>query len=115
MRRFDSTVVASAGGFTYGKVYVVDTYANPANIAVAVNIDYGNGQAIYSVQHTLSDPTITNLNVATNGVWLDNDILASASTSNDTNYFVPPTAIRLKLYATASAQATMKVIQAGPP
>lgn len=114
MRRFTSTVVASAGGNTFGSVYVVDTWSNPCNIGIGVKIDFGATSAIYSVQHTFDDPFTIDLNNRALGMWLDNDSLVSANTSNDTNYAFPPTAIRLKLYAAASAQATMTVIQAGP-
>ena len=113
-RRFTSTVVASAGGNTFGNVFVVDTWNNPCNIAIGVNVDFGATSAIYSVQHTFDDPFSINLNNRALGTWLDNDTLVSASVSNDTNYAFPPTAVRLKVYAAASAQCTMTIIQAGP-
>lgn len=115
-RRFTSTVVASAGGFTYSNAFVVDTWNNPCDIAVGVTIDYGLGgnSAIYSVQHTFDDPFTINLNNRALGTWRDNSVLTSAMVAGDTNYAFPPTAIRLKLYAAASAQATMTIIQAGP-
>lgn len=114
MRRFTSTVAASGGGNTFGRPFIVDTWSNPCNIGVGVYIDFGTTSAIYSVQHTFDDPFSTNLSLPGNGTWLDNDALVSANTSNDTNYAFPPTAIRLKLYPAASAQATMTIIQAGP-
>jgi len=113
-RRFTSTVTSSAGGFTYGRAFVVDNYNVPCNIAVGVNLDSGASSAIYSVQHTFDDPFTINLSDPAIGNWLDNETLVSANSSNDTNYAFPPTAIRLKLYAAASALATMTVIQAGP-
>lgn len=114
MRRFTSTVVASAAGFTYGRAYVVDTWSNPCNIGVGVNVDFGATSAIYSIQHTFDDPFSVNLSDPSKGNWLDNDLLVSANVSNDTNYAFPPTAIRLKMYGAVSAQATMTIIQAGP-
>jgi len=115
-RRFTSTVVASAGGNTFGDAYVVDTWSNPCNIGIGVNIDFGlgGGSAIYSVQHTFDDPFSINLNNRALGTWLDNDSLVSANVSNDTNYAFPPTAIRLKVYPAVSARCTMTIIQAGP-
>lgn len=115
-RRWTSTVAASAGGNTFGRAFVVDTYNNPCNIGIGVNIDFGlgGGSAIYSVQHTFDDPFTVNLSNPSVGNWLDNDSLVSANASNDTNYAFPPTAIRLKVYPAASAQCTMTVIQAGP-
>lgn len=115
-RRWTSTVVATAGGNTFGKAFVVDTWNNPCNIGIGVNIDFGlgGGSAIYSVQHTFDDPFTINLSNPALGTWLDNDTLVSANASNDTNYAFPPTAIRLKVYPAASAQCTMTVIQAGP-
>lgn len=110
------TVIASAGGNTFSNAFVVDTWNNPCNIGIGVNIDYGlgGGSAIYSVQHTFDDPFSINLNNRTLGNWLDNDSLVSANVSNDTNYAFPPTAIRLKVYPAVSAKCTMTIIQAGP-
>lgn len=115
-RRFTSTVTASAGGFTYGAAFVVDTYNNPCNIGVGVAINYGLGgnSAVYSVQHTFDDPFTIDLNNRALGTWRDNSVLTSAMAAGDTNYAFPPTAIRLKMYAAVSAQATMTLIQAGP-
>lgn len=115
-RRFTSTVVASAGGFTVGRAFIVDTWSNPCNIGIGVNIDFGlgGGSAIYSVQHTFDDPFTVNLSNPALGNWLDNDTLVSANVSNDTNYAFPPTAIRLRVYPATSAQCTMTIIQAGP-
>jgi len=113
-RRFTSTVVASAGGNTFGNAFVVDTCSNPCNIGIGVNIDFGNTSAVYTVQHTFDDPFSINLNNRALGTWLDNDSLVSANVSNDTNYAFPPTAIRLKLAQAVSAQCTMTIIQAGP-
>jgi hypothetical protein len=114
-RRFTFPVVASAGGFTYSRAFVVDTYSNPCDIAIGVSLDFGATSAIYSVQHTFDDPFTINLSNPAIGTWRDNSVLTSAMVAGDTNYAFPPTAIRLKLYAAASAQATMTVIQAGPP
>lgn len=115
-RRFVSTVAASGGGSTFGNAFIVDTWNNPCNIGIGVNIDFGlgGGSAIYTVQHTFNDPFTINLNNRALGTWLDNDVLVSSNVSNDTNYAFPPTAIRLKVFAAVSAQCTMTVIQAGP-
>jgi hypothetical protein len=113
-RRFTETIAASAGGSTFSDAFVVDTYNNPCNIGIGVNIDFGVGSAIYTVQHTFDDPFTINLNNRALGTWLDNDSLVSANVSNDTNYAFPPTAIRLRLFPAASAQCTMTIIQAGP-
>lgn len=114
MRRFSSTVLASAGGITYSAPFVVDTWTSPCNIGIGVNIDFGAGSAVYTVQHTFADPFSVNLAIPTTASWLNNDSLVSASTSDDTNYAFPPTAIRLALAPAASAQATITVIQSGP-
>ena len=105
------TVTASAGGTTYSPVWVVDTFQVPCNIAIGVVV---TGSAVYDVQHTFADPRTVNLNVITNATWLNNDILASASTTDDTNYAFPPSAIRLALRAATSATAQLNIIQAGP-
>lgn len=113
-RRFVTTVVATAGGNTFSNVFLVDDWNNPCNIGVGVSIDFGGSSAIYSVQHSFDDPFTINLNNRALGTWRDNAILTSVAAAGDTNYAFPPTAIRLKLYAAASVQATMTVIQAGP-
>lgn len=113
-RRFTSTVVASAGGNTFGRAFVVDTWNNPCNIGIGVNVDFGATSAVYTVQHTFDDPFVVNLSNPALGNWLDNDSLVSANVSNDTNYAFPPTAIRLKVAQAVSAQCTMTIIQAGP-
>ena len=113
MRRFTSTVAASAGGFSYSKPFMVDTWSNPCNIGIGV-IGTTNS-ALYTVQHTFDDPYgSVDLSNPANGTWINNDVLASATGNNDTNYAFPPTAIRLALASAASAQATLVVIQAGP-
>lgn len=120
MRRKSFTVTASAGGTTYSPAYPVDTYNNPTDIGVIVDVIYGATSAIYDVQHTASDPWSINLNsspganTAAAGIWQNNSTLTSASTSNSTNYLAPPAAIRLALRAAASAQAIITIIQAGP-
>jgi len=120
MRRKTFTVTASAGGTTYSPAYPIDTYRNPADIGVGVGIVYGTTSAFYSVQHTFADPATINLNAdpvsntAATGIWYNNATLVSATANGDTNYIAPPTAIRLALYAAASAQVQMTIIQAGP-
>lgn len=105
------TVVASAGGTTYTPAYPIDVTNNPCNIAVGVIV---TGSALYDVQHTFTSPWSTNLSISSNGSWLNNDLLSSASTSDDTNYAFPPQAIRVALRAATSATATVTIIQAGP-
>lgn len=120
MRAKSFTVIASAGGTTYSPAYPIDTYNNPCNIGIGVNLVYGAVSALYDVQHTFSDPWAINLNAspATNtpatGVWLNNTTLNSASVNGDTNYAFPPRAIRLALRSAVSASVTMVIQQAGP-
>lgn len=111
MRPFVATVAATAGGPTYSPAYVVDNYSNPCNIGVGVVVA---GSALYTVQHTFANPFLTNVNTNTSVVWINNDVLASASVNDDTNYAFPPTAIRLALSSAASAQAIFTIIQSGP-
>lgn len=114
MRNYSTTVVASAGGFTYSPAYVVDTWTTPCNIGVGVSI-IGAGSAVYTVQHTFDDPFRIALNSSpTAATWVNNDVLVSASVNDDTNYAFAPTAIRLAVYAAASARATMTIVQSGP-
>lgn len=114
MRSKSFTVTASAGGTTYSPAYVVDLYNNPTDIGVGVTI-IGTGSAVYTVQHTFSDPFAINLNASpTAGIWLDNDFLAGSTANDDTNYTAAPRAIRLALNAAASASAVITINQAGP-
>lgn len=111
MRAKTYTVTASAGGASTSPVYPIDTYNNPCNIGIGVII---TGSALYTVQHTFSDPWASNLNTLANGTWLNNDILTSAASNADTNYAFPPRALRLSLAAAVSATATITIQQAGP-
>lgn len=110
MRKFSSDVTASAGGTTYSKVYVVDTYANPANIALGIT---STGSALYTVEHTFADPFTVNLNTPTTATWISSDSILSATGNSDGNYAFPPSAIRLALSSATSATATINIIQAG--
>lgn len=112
MRPKSFTVTASAGGTTYSPAYIIGNYNNPTCVGIGVIV---TGSALYDVQHTFADPFTINLNSSpTAATWLNNETLASASTSDDTNYAFPPTAVRLGLRAAASATAVMTIIQAGP-
>lgn len=105
-----TTVQATAGGFTVSQAYVVDHWKSPCNIGIGV-VTSG---AVYTVQHTFADPFAINLNASVSAVpWFNNSTLVSAASNSDTNYIVPPTAIRLRLNA-GTGEAYMTVIQAGP-
>lgn len=108
MQRFTSTVAASAGGSTFGKVYVVDTWANPCNIGIGLT---GTNSAVYTVQHTFDDPFSADLN--TIATWYNSTAASNLTGNQYVNYQFPPTGIRLALASAASAQATMTIIQAG--
>lgn len=111
MRAKTFIVNATAGGVTYSPAYPIDTYNNPTNIGIGVVV---SGSVIYDVQHTFSDPWNINLNSSpTAGTWINNDVLASATATDDTNYAFPPRAIRLALRA-GTGQATITIQQAGP-
>lgn len=122
MRGKTFTVVGSTGGPTYSPVFVVDTFNNPANIGIGVIVS-GN-ITVADVQHTFAEPGSTNLNVVSAVAWWPNATLVSATQANstngvvDTNYAFPPTAIRLRVRALASAgtneRATITIVQAGP-
>lgn len=105
------TITATAGGSVVSPAYPIDVTNNPCNIGVGVVV---TGSAVYDVQHTFSNPWSKDLNVLTNGTWLNNDTLVSATVNDDTNYAFPPAALRVQLRAAASATATMTIIQAGP-
>lgn len=120
MRAKSFTIVASAGGTTYSPAFPIDTYNNPTNIGIGVQLIYGTGSAVYDVQHTFSDPFSINLNAnpaantAATGIWSNNSTLTSATATGDTNYAFPPRAIRFALRAAASASITGTIQQAGP-
>ncbi len=105
------TITGSAGGASVSPVFVVDTFNVPCNIGIGVVV---SGTVVYDVQHTFTDPRTTNLNIPANATWLNNDVLVSATGTDDTNYAFPPSAIRLSLRAASSGQATINIIQAGP-
>lgn len=119
MRQKSYTVTSSAGGTTYSPAYPIDTYNNPTDIGIGVQVIYGTTSAVYDVQHTFSDPFAINLNAnpignsAATGIWENNATLTSATATGDTNYAFPPRAIRFALRAAASAQITGNIVQAG--
>ena len=121
MRAKTFIVVGSAGGPTYSPAYPIDTFNNPCNIGIGVVVS--GPLAVADVQHTFTNPWSINLNVVSAGVWINNATLVSATQAaningaTDTNYAFPPSAIRLRVRALASAsvgeQATITIIQAG--
>lgn len=66
----------------------------------------------YTVQHTYDDVFAPTFNPAT-ATWFDNADLAADTTSGQTNYIAPVTAVRLNVTAFTSGSATITVIQAG--
>lgn len=110
MRPKAFVVNATAGGVTYSPVFVVDSFNTPCNIGIGVIV---SGSVVYDIQHSFVDPRTTNLNTSGTTGWFNNDVLTSATVSDDTNYAFPPAAIRLALRA-GTGQATVTIIQAGP-
>jgi len=116
------TVVGSAGGPTYSPAVVVDNLSDPCNIGIAVVVS--GPLAVADIQHTFADYGSINLNIVSAAAWINNATLVSATAQNningatDTNYAFPPTAIRMRVRALASAgageRATMTIVQAGP-
>lgn len=115
MRAKSYTVTSSAGGVSTSPAWPIDTYNNPCNIGIGVQVVFGTGSAVYDVQHTFTDPYAINLNSSANaGVWLNNSTLTSGTSTSDTNYAFPPRAIRFAIRAAASAQIIGTIVQAGP-
>ena len=123
MRAKTFTVAASAGGPSHSPAWIVDTWSNPISIGIGVVVS--GPLAIADVQHTFADPFEINLNAAASAnAWTNNATLVSATAalqngSVDTNYAFAPRAIRLRMRATASAdaatnRATITILQAGP-
>lgn len=121
MRRKAFTVIASAGGNTYSPAFPIDTNSNPTDIAVAVDVIYGQTSAGFTVQHTFDDPWTINLNspqstaltVSSGAVWNNNATIVNSSANITSNYIAPPTALRLLVSAAASAAFRFTIIQAG--
>lgn len=122
MRAKTFSVAASAGGPSFSPAWIVDTFAVPCNIGIAVVVSGNN--TIADIQHTFADPFAVNLNSAASAqAWLNNATLVSATAANqngmvDTNYAYPPRAIRMRVRAAASATAqdvaTVTFVQSGP-
>lgn len=121
MRMKQFTVTASANGNTYSPAYAIDTYANPTDIGVAVDIVYGLVSAVFTVQHTFDDPGTVNLNspqsnaltTSSGAVWHNNATIVNSSANIDANYVAPPRALRLLLSAAVSAAVRFTIVQAG--
>lgn len=122
MRPKSFTVTGSAGGPTFSPAFPIDVQNNPTCIGIAVVVS--GPLAIADVQHTFANPWSINLNTVSAAAWINNATLVSATEANnpngatDTNYAFPPTALRLRVRALASAgageRATITIIQAGP-
>lgn len=122
MRPKSFTVTGSAGGPSFSPAWIVDQWNNPTCIGIGVVVS--GPLAIADVQHTFADWGTINLNSAASAAaWLNNATLVSATAASqngmsDTNYAFPPTAIRLRVRALASAsvgeRATITIQQAGP-
>lgn len=116
-------VLGSTGGPTYSPAYPIDSnWNNPCNIGIGVVVSGNN--TVVDVQHTFANPWNINLNIVSAAAWINNATLTSATAQNningatDTNYAYPPSAIRMRVRALASAgvkeQATIVIHQAGP-
>lgn len=123
MRGKSFRVVGSAGGPTFSPAWVVDTHNVPCNIGIGVVVSGLN--TVADVQHTFADWSAINLTANVSGAaWINNTTLVSATQASnpngatDTNYAFPPTAIRLRVRAMASAgtneAANITIVQAGP-
>jgi hypothetical protein len=97
-----STVTASAP-------IIVDVNESPFAIGIGVKV---TGTITYSVQHTFDDPWASG--GLSGAVWYDSSALSAETTSLDTNYAFPVTALRLNVTAVTGGTATMTVIQTGP-
>lgn len=112
MRAFRQVVTATAGGISYSQPYLVDTYCTPTNIGFSC-VMVGGTSAAYTVQHTFTDPTTTDLNIVTNGTWFNHEFLASITATDDGNYAYPCRAIRIFITSAVSANVTFDLVQAG--
>ncbi len=122
MKSKSFTVAGSAGGPTFSRVFIVDQYNNPCNIGIGVVVSGLN--TVVDVQHTFANWTNQDLNVLVSAAWENNATLVSATQASNpngatsTNYAFPPTAIRMRVRAMASAgtneRATITINQAGP-
>lgn len=122
MRAKSFRIVGSAGGPTFSPVFVVDTYENPCNIGIGVVVSGLN--TVVDIQHTFADWRNQNLNTLVSAAWINNATLVSATQASnpngatDTNYAFPPTAIRMRVRAMASAgtneAANVTFVQSGP-
>ena len=103
----------SVGSQTTSAPIPMDTYQNPFNVGVSVNLSAG-ASLTYTVQHTFDDINAPGFSAAT-ATWFPHATLAAKTASSDGNYAYPVTAIRLNVTAFTSGTATMNVIQAGIP
>ena len=117
------TVVGSAGGISVSPAFIVDNLTSPTNIGIGLVVS--GVHTVADIQHTFADWSSVNINSAVSAVaWSNNATLVSATQAGaingayDTAYNFPPTAIRLRVRALASASvgeaATATFIQSGP-
>ena len=103
----------TVGSATSSAPIPLDTYSDPFNVSIGVVLSAG-ATLTYTVEHTFDDVFAANFDPAT-ATWFANSGLSAKTTSLDGNYVSPVTAVRLRISACTSGNATMTVIQAGMP
>lgn len=83
---------------------------SPFNVGLGVVLSPG-ATLTYTVEHTFDDVFASGFNPAT-ATWFPNATLTAQTTSKDSNYAYPVTAVRLNVTAWTSGTATITVIQA---
>ena len=87
----------------------VDTFATVFNIGIGCSISSG-ATLTYSVQHTFDDVYAAGYNPAT-GNWFTHPTLSARTTSADSSYNAPVTAVRLNVTAWTSGTVTAVFLQ----
>lgn len=83
---------------------------SPFNVGIGVDLSAG-ATLTYTVEHTFADVFAASFNPAT-ATWYPNTNLTAQTTSKDSNYAYPVTAVRLNVTAHTGGTATMTTIQA---
>lgn len=96
---------------TSGAVIPLDQYIDPFNVSVAVVVSAG-ATLTFTVEHTYDDVFASTFSAAS-ATWFPNSALAAKTASTEGNYVLPVTAIRLRVSAYTSGNATINVLQAG--
>lgn len=100
-------ITIGANGKSASQIVPLDTYQNPFNIGIGVDI---SATLTYTIQHTFDDVQISDLSTLK---WFNHDDLAAKTADDDGNYAFAIRAVRTLITSFTSGTITTTFIQSG--